>query len=104
MVNPVSLSSIKATNTDSQAIKSLGGSESSTGKVSFREMLEKSLGEVNDLQHVAEEQIRKFSTGEVNDLREVMVAVEEANLAFQFTLQIRNKIVEAYQEISRLQV
>lgn len=33
-----------------------------------------------------------------------MVAVEDANLAFQFTLQIRNKIVEAYQEISRLQV
>jgi len=103
MVNPVSISRVGPTGTDSQLTQGLGASESK-GSVSFREVLEKSLGEVNNLQHVAEEKIQKFATGEVNDLREVMVAAEEANLAFQFTLEIRNKIVEAYQEISRLQV
>ena len=103
MVNPVSISRVGTTGTDNQLTRGVG-SPDSTGTASFREVLEKSLGEVNDLQHVAEEKIQKFATGEVTDLREVMVAAEEANLAFQFTLEIRNKIVEAYQEISRLQV
>jgi flagellar hook-basal body complex protein FliE len=103
MVNPVSISRVGTTGTDNQLTRGLGAS-GSTGAASFREVLEKSLGEVNDLQHVAEEKIQRFATGEVTDLREVMVAAEEANLAFQFTLEIRNKIVEAYQEISRLQI
>lgn len=103
MVNPVSLNPVATIGTDNQLAKGLGSSEPA-GKASFRDLLEKSLGEINDLQSVAEEKIRKFATGEVTDVRDVMVAVEEANLAFQTTLQIRNKVVEAYQEISRLQV
>jgi len=103
MVNPVSINPAASRGTDNLLTKGLGTPQS-TGTASFRDLLEKSLGEVNDLQSVAEEKINKFATGEVSDVREVMVAVEEANLAFQFTLQIRNKIVEAYQEISRLQV
>lgn len=103
MVNPVSISQVGTGITDNQLTKGVG-SPDVKGSVSFREVLEKSLGEVNNLQHIAEEKIQKFATGEVTDLREVMVAAEEANLAFQFTLEIRNKIVEAYQEISRLQV
>ena len=103
MVNPVSVSQIGTGSPDSQSAKGVGNSEAE-GSVSFRDVLEKSLGEVNNLQHIAEQKIQKFATGEVTDLREVMVAAEEANLAFQFTLEIRNKIVEAYQEISRLQV
>ena len=103
MVNPVSVSRVLPTGTDNQSTSGVGAPKS-TGSVSFREVLEKSLGEVNNLQSVAEEKIQKFATGEVTDLREVMVAAEEANLAFEFTLEIRNKIVEAYQELFRLQV
>ena len=103
MVNPVSVNPIVTRGTDSLSMKGLGASEP-TGSANFKDLLEKSLGEVNDLQSEAEEKINKFATGEVTDVKDVMVAVEEANLAFQFTLQIRNKIVEAYQEISRLQV
>ncbi|MBE7487685.1 MAG: flagellar hook-basal body complex protein FliE [Candidatus Omnitrophica bacterium] len=103
MVNPISVNPVATRGTDNLLTKGLGAPES-TGSASFRDLLEKSLGEVNNLQSVAEEKISKFATGEVTDLKDVMVAVEDANLAFQFTLQIRNKIVEAYQEISRLQV
>ena len=103
MVNPISVTPVTPRGTDNLLTKGLGAPES-VGGASFRDLLEKSLGEVNNLQSVAEEKISKLATGEVTDLRDVMVAVEEANLAFQFTLQIRNKIVEAYQEISRLQV
>lgn len=103
MVNPVSLSRVAQAGTDN-LLPSGVGSQKQVGSVSFREVLEKSLGEVNNLQSEAEQKIQKFATGEVTDLREVMVAAEEANLAFQFTLEIRNKIVEAYQELFRLQV
>jgi len=103
MVDPVSFKPVGSVGTDSLPVRSVSSPEPG-GSLSFKELLEKSLGEVNELQHVAEEKIRKFATGEVTDLREVMVAAEEANLAFQFTLEIRNKIVEAYQEISRIQV
>jgi len=103
MVNPVSINPIGTGGLDSQPSKGLEAPDAA-GSASFRDLLEKSLGEINSLQHVAEEKISNFATGEVTDLREVMVAVEEANLAFQFTLEMRNKIVEAYQEISRLQV
>jgi flagellar hook-basal body complex protein FliE len=103
MVNPVSLSRVTPSGTDNLPASGVG-SQKPTGSVSFREVLEKSLGEVNNLQSEAEQKIQKFATGEITDLREVMVAAEEANLAFQFTLEIRNKIVEAYQELFRLQV
>ena len=42
--------------------------------------------------------------GEITDIHEVMIAVEEANTAMEFMLEIRNKIVEAYQEVMRMPV
>ena len=43
-------------------------------------------------------------TGKPVDLHQVMIAAEQAGLALQLTVQVRNKIIEAYQEISRMQV
>ncbi|MBE7559980.1 flagellar hook-basal body complex protein FliE [bacterium] len=71
---------------------------------SFAEILKKSLDEVNQMQNRAGEMQVKYVTGEINNLHDVMIAVEEANLAFQATMQIRNKILEAYQELMRMQV
>ncbi|PKM79132.1 MAG: flagellar hook-basal body complex protein FliE, partial [Firmicutes bacterium HGW-Firmicutes-13] len=42
--------------------------------------------------------------GEVDDLHQVIIAVEEAKLSMQFMVQVRNKIIEAYQEIARMQI
>lgn len=79
------------------------GSESVKGP-SFEEVLKQSLQEVNDLQHDADEKIKGLYTGEIKDLHQVMVAVEDADVAFRLTMQIRNKLVEAYQELMRMQV
>jgi flagellar hook-basal body complex protein FliE len=72
--------------------------------VSFSQALREALGEVNRLQVEADQAARKLVTGEIKDLSEVTVAAEKANLALQLTIQVRNKAIEAYQEIMRMQV
>lgn len=71
---------------------------------SFGKTLEKFITEVNGLQNQASMSIEKLATGEITDVHEVMIAVEEANTALEFMLEIRNKIVEAYQEVMRMPV
>lgn len=70
----------------------------------FKEFLAKAIQEVDAKHKKSEELVKKVATGEAENLHEVMIALEEADVALQLTLQIRNKIVEAYQEISRMQV
>jgi len=71
---------------------------------SFAEVLKDSLEQVNALQARKNEKIEDLVTGKETSVEEVMVAVEEANLAFEFTMQVRNKLVEAYNELLRMQV
>ena len=82
---------------------SASSSEKVTGP-SFKEILQQSLQEVNDLQQDAQQKIQGLYTGEIKDLHQVMVAVQDADVAFRLTMQIRNKLVEAYQELMRMQV
>ena len=70
---------------------------------SFAENLAESLDKVNNLQKEADKAIEDFATGETN-IHETMIAVNKADLAFRLTMQVRNKIVEAYQEVMRMQV
>ncbi len=74
------------------------------GGPTFPEMLKSALLEVNRLQADAGEKIQDLVTGRTDNLHEVMIAVEEAGLAFQLTMQVRNKILQAYDEILRMQV
>ncbi|MBI5485264.1 MAG: flagellar hook-basal body complex protein FliE [Deltaproteobacteria bacterium] len=62
------------------------------------------VNKVNDLQLQADHEIQKLSTGESKGLHEVMLAVEKSGVAFQFLTQVRNKAMDAYQEIMRMQV
>ncbi|MHB1419351.1 MAG: flagellar hook-basal body complex protein FliE [Bacillota bacterium] len=71
---------------------------------SFGEQLRTAINQVNDLQIQADEVTNKYMAGDIQDLHQVMLATEEANLALQLTVSIRNKIIEAYQEISRMQI
>lgn len=71
---------------------------------SFAETLTQSLERVNDLQKEADAAIKDFVSGETRNITETMIAVNKADLAFRLTMQVRNKIVEAYQEVLRTQV
>lgn len=60
--------------------------------------------EVNALQKDADLAINALATGDSQNVHEAMLAVSKADLAFRMTMQVRNKIVEAYQEVMRMQV
>ena len=68
----------------------------------FGEALRGALDQVNRLQQTADQATQEFALGQTQDIAGTMIALEKANLAFQFTLQIRNKLLEAYQEVMRM--
>lgn len=70
----------------------------------FSNLLEESLDKVNQLQREKEEYKNLLITGEVDNLHDITIAAEKANIALQLTLSVRNKIVEAYKEIMRMQI
>lgn len=70
----------------------------------FGQLLMDALKEVNKTQLEAGELRDAFANGEGVELHDVMVAMEKAGIAMQLSLQVRNKLLEAYQEISRMQV
>lgn len=92
-----------------QAGRKLGGlsqaqNNDNDKSMGFADMLKSSINEINSLQQQSAEMKSTLVTGELNELHQVMISAEKSSLAFQLTLQIRNKVVEAYQEIMRMQV
>lgn len=74
------------------------------GGTPFSEILGTAIQEVNDLQSQAGEQVQKAMTGEMTDIHTAMIAVQKADVSFQMMMQVRNKLVSAYQEIMKMQV
>ncbi|SFQ97010.1 flagellar hook-basal body complex protein FliE [Desulfoscipio geothermicus] len=75
-----------------------------TASNSFNNVFDKALENLNSSQLNSEETVKKFLTGEVKDLHTVMIALEEAKLTMQLAVEVRNKLIEAYQEMSRMQI
>ena len=75
-----------------------------TTKSSFSDILNKSLNEVNQLLLNSEEWNERLALGQVENVHQVVIASQKAELALQFTMQIRNKILDAYNEIMRMTV
>jgi flagellar hook-basal body complex protein FliE len=74
------------------------------GASDFGAALKDSLAQVNHLQVEANTAIKDLATGEGGTLHDTMLALEKAELSFRLMMQVRNKIVEAYQEVLRMQV
>ncbi|MFZ5898487.1 MAG: flagellar hook-basal body complex protein FliE [Bacillota bacterium] len=70
----------------------------------FGEVLTRAIEELNASQVKADKAVQGFLSGEVKDVHQVMIALEEAHLMMQLSLEVRNKLVEAYQELSRMPV
>ncbi len=73
-------------------------------EASFGEMLKEHLKEVNHLQNAADTAAQNLASGKDEDVHNTMIAMEKASVAFQLTMQVRNKVIDAYQEIMRMQV
>ncbi len=71
---------------------------------SFTELLAKALRAVNALQQEADVATERVATGDAEDLHEAVIALEKADLALRLTAQVTQRAIEAYKEISRMQV
>ena len=70
---------------------------------SFGQWLNKSLDGVNKLQQEAENAASKLVTGENKDIHGTMIAMQKASISMSLMLEVRNKIISAYEEIKRMQ-
>jgi len=70
----------------------------------FRNMIESSVGKVEELRKTADQTVAGFLGGEQEDTHTVVMATQRAELAFDLFLQVRNKVVQAYQEVMRMQM
>lgn len=75
-----------------------------TGNISFKDTIKKAVRGVNELQNQADNMAQKLATGDLEDVHEAMLAMNKAKTAFDFTVTVRNKALEAYQEIMRMQI
>jgi flagellar hook-basal body complex protein FliE len=71
---------------------------------SFRDTLAGFIDDVNQLQITADQKTQAFATGKIQNIHEVMTAAEEAGIAMQLLMAIRNKVVDAYHELMRTQI
>lgn len=75
-----------------------------SGKSEFLDLLEKGIQEVNSSSLEAEKSSMDLATGKSSNIHETMLAVAKAELGFNMMVQMRNKMIEAYQEVMRMQV
>jgi flagellar hook-basal body complex protein FliE len=79
------------------------GATSETGK-SFADTLKDAVGNVNELQKTSDKAMQNLATGKTDDVAGTMIAAEKADIAMRVMVQVRNKIIDAYQEIMKMQV
>ena len=72
------------------------------GKTSFEDLLSSSMKQVNSLQLEADDMVRRLALGDVDDISEVVLASSRAEVALRMFMELRNKFVEAYQQLSRI--
>ncbi len=70
----------------------------------FGALLQGLLGDVNQLQIDADQATNQLLTGDLENIHQVLIKAEEAQLSLQLTSQVVNKVLQAYQEISRMQI
>ncbi len=71
---------------------------------SFKDILTDQIGKVNSLQEEANVAADKLLSGESNNVEEVLLAAKKAELAFKTMMQVRNKIMDAYEELMRMRI
>lgn len=70
----------------------------------FKDLLKKALGDLNATQVGANEAIKGLATGGEENLHDIIISMEKAGMTLQYAIQIRNKLLEAYQSVIQMQV
>lgn len=80
------------------------GQTEAAGASTFKDFLVDSIKEVNSMQQAADRAVEKLAAGENVNPAEVLTAVQKADIAFKLMMQMRNKMVQAYQEVQNIRV
>ena len=81
-----------------------GAAPSSASGGEFRSVLESAIDQVEQTRNNANQSVQNFLSGEGEDLHSTVLSVQRADLEFEMLMQVRNKVVSAYQEIMRMQM
>lgn len=81
-----------------------GATQEISGESSFKGFLLDSIREVNSMQQDADQAVEKLVAGEEVNPAEVLTAVQKADIAFKLMMQIRNKMVQAYNDVQSIRV
>lgn len=98
-----SISEVKQLIPDSVGLNNIDN-QNKTPEISFGEYLNTALMKVSGLEEQSDQLKEDFALGKTDNIPEVLIAGEKANVALQFTMQVRNKIMDAYSEIMRMQI
>lgn len=86
-------------------LKAYGGGKPPAAKESgFATLLKESVNKTNELQQTASKAVEQAVLNQETDLHRVMIAQEEASITFELLMEVRNKLLEAYQQIIQMQV
>jgi len=80
-----------------------GKADGKTQPGGFTDVLRDAIDQVEQLQSSSDRQVKELLSGDRSDVHSVMIAIEKADVAFQLMMQVRNKIVNAYQQVSQMQ-
>lgn len=104
-VSPLAIKAYSAASELLNNPKSLDAKSKSTREAtqSFAETIEESLAKVNEMQMDKSLMIQDFASGKNQNVHELMITLQKAGLAMDMTSAVRNKVMQAYQEIMRIQ-
>jgi flagellar hook-basal body complex protein FliE len=100
-ISPIRILPADITPPGATATASAAGDDNNDGD--FMTTLQQSMNAVEGAQGEAQTQVAQLLSGQGADVHSAMIAVEKADLSFQLMMQVRNKIVQAYQQISNMQ-
>ncbi len=89
---------------DNKSVKIDSSPKTKDAGPSFADTLKDAVNSVNQLSVDADVKAQELSTGKTDDIAGVMIATEKADIALRAMVQVRNKIIDAYQEIMKMQV
>ena len=80
------------------------GANASAGAKSFADMMSDSIEKVNEMQLQADRAAKELAAGRNKNIHETMLIMEKADMSFRLMMQVRNKVLDAYREVMRMQV
>jgi flagellar hook-basal body complex protein FliE len=80
------------------------GVQNAPGPSSFSQMVSNGIEDVNQKLLTSQTDLQRLATGDVQNLHQVMIQLEESRLSFQLMMQVRSRLLEAYQDVMKMQI